>query len=74
MVFFDKKRSYTKRMTLVAVFFSVCYLISAHYFEWPEYYFLLDLIVSCTLGAVLYYIENRYISRKIKAHLYFVKK
>ncbi len=139
--FFDRNRSYSKKLTLVAAFFSVCYLISVHYFEWsvpfysfgtswrgqnplsffyalflfhlgltcfstkspsviidslvfigkrsyaifivqmvyfwsisyyikwPEYYFLLDLMVSCTLGVGLFYIDNRYISGKIKAYL-----
>lgn len=139
--FFDQNYSYTKKLTVVAAFFSACYLVGVHYFEWPvpfysfgtswrgqnplsffyalwlfhlglthfssssfnkikeplvfigkrsyaifivqmiyfwllsrhiewpEYYFLLDLIVSCTLGTGIYYLDNRFISGKLKAYI-----
>lgn len=61
---FLSKRSYT--IFMVQMFY---FWLLSHYIDWPEYYFLSDLLVSCTLGTVLYSIDNRFISGKFKAYL-----
>lgn len=59
------KRSYAIFIVQMLYF----WLISA-YTEWPEFLFLLDVLASCALGAVLYSVEQKYISGKIKARFH----
>ncbi|MBM6615727.1 hypothetical protein JTF06_12615 [Desemzia sp. RIT804] len=55
------KRSYAIFIVQMLYF----WLLSA-YTDWPESLFLLDVLVSCSLGTALYRIEQRYVSGKIK--------
>lgn len=55
------KRSYAIFIVQMLYF----WLLSA-YFEWPESLFPLDTLISCALGSVLYIIEQKYVSGKIR--------
>lgn len=55
------KRSYSIFLVQMLYFWLI-----AFYVEWPEYLFCLDIIVCCVLGSLLFKLENRFVSGKIK--------
>lgn len=55
------KRSYSIFLVQMLYFW-----IIAFYVDWPEYLFALDIIVCCVLGAILFKLESRFVSGKIK--------
>lgn len=55
------KRSYSIFLVQMLYFWLI-----AFYVEWPEYLFYLDIIVCCVLGSLLFKLENRFVSGKIK--------
>lgn len=60
------KRSYAIFIVQMLYFWTL-----SAYTDWPESLFLLDLLVSCTLGTVLYTIEQTYVSGKLKQLFHF---
>lgn len=58
------KRSYSIFLVQMLYFWVI-----AFYTEWPERFFLLDVVVCCILGSLLFKLEKRFVSGKIKAFL-----
>lgn len=55
------KRSYSIFLVQMLYFWALNF-----YIDWPEKFFLLDVMICCLLGALLFKLEQRFVSGKIK--------